>query len=179
MPIRRRTPLLLAVVLTAGGLSGCSGLAGFEALKGCEESEERVERLSSLPLLDAPPPGATAPRGYERVDAGCWEDSGEAWVHAARTYAFPGTPAEVLQHYRTAAAQDGWHPGPSRPRASRMAIDLCFTRSVDGTPTVLNIYSVTPETFGPEGAPLPPELTSGSGYGVEATADAAGGESGC
>ncbi|MFE7599997.1 hypothetical protein [Streptomyces sp. NPDC057494] len=179
MPIRTRTTLLLAVALTAGGLTGCSGLAGLAGYKDCGGSEERVRSLGALAILDAPPEKATPPRGYEKVDAGCWDDSGEAWVYASRTYAFPGTPEEVLRHYGTEASRDGWHPGPARPPAPGKGIGLCFTRDVDGTPTVLKVYSLTRESFAAEGGAFPPELATGSGFRVEATADASGEPTDC
>ncbi|MEU0399031.1 hypothetical protein ABZ318_02085 [Streptomyces sp. NPDC006197] len=78
MPIRTRTALLLAVVLTTGGLTGCSSLTAVMGIGSCEGSEERVEQLRSIALLDTPPKGATEPRGHEGIDAECWEDSGEA-----------------------------------------------------------------------------------------------------
>ncbi|MEE1791053.1 hypothetical protein PUR28_09780 [Streptomyces sp. BE308] len=43
------------------------------------------------------------PKGFEELDSGCWEDSGEAWVYAERTHAFPGDRTEVTRHYRVAA----------------------------------------------------------------------------
>ncbi|WP_225803721.1 hypothetical protein [Streptomyces sp. NK15101] len=175
MPMRTRTALLLAVVLTTGGLTGCSSLTAVMGLGSCDGSEERVERIRSIALLDAPPEGATEPRGYEGVEASCWEDSGDAAISAGHTYAFPGTPAEVIRHYRTEAARDGWRPGPSLPSTPEVPIDLCFTRSVDGIPTILTVYSLTPGSFGAtEEHPFPPELTTGSGFHVEAMADAAG-----
>ncbi|MFE7516643.1 hypothetical protein ACFU8I_36250 [Streptomyces sp. NPDC057540] len=176
MPIRTRTTLLLTLALTAGGLTGCSALAGYG---DCEGSEDRVRALGALAILDTPPGKATPPRGYEKVDAGCWDDSGDAWVYANRTYAFPGTPEEVLRHYRTAAPRDGWRPGRTRPPAHGETIDLCFTREVDGTPTVLTVHSLTRESFTSAGDPFPPELATGSGFGVEATADASGAATDC
>ncbi|SEC78031.1 hypothetical protein SAMN05428939_3261 [Streptomyces sp. TLI_105] len=163
------------MVLTSGGLTGCSSLSAVMGLGSCEGSEERVEQLRSLALLDAPPEGATEVRGYEGVEAECWEDSGDAAISADHMYVHPGTPAEVIRHYRTAAARDGWLPGPSRPAPPRVPIDLCFTRNVNGTPTILTVWSLTPGTFGAsEGHPFPPELTTGSGFLVEAMADPAG-----
>ncbi|WP_030692888.1 hypothetical protein [Streptomyces globisporus] len=174
MPTRTITALLLAVALAAGGFAGWSALTAVMGFSDCEGSEERVERLRSIALLDAPPKGATEPRGYEGVEAGCWEDSGYASVQADRTYAFSGTPAEVIEHYRAAAAQDGWRPGWTRRSVPDVPVDLCFTRSVDGTPTVLTVSSLTPRTLAWESGPVPPELATGSGFRVEATADVEG-----
>ncbi|MFF0556299.1 hypothetical protein [Streptomyces sp. NPDC004266] len=95
-----------------------------------------MEQLRSIALLDAPPEGAAEIRGYEGVEAECREDSGDAAVSADHMYVHPGTPGEVIRHYRTAAGRDGWLPGPSRPS--------------------------------------PPGLATGSGFLVEARADAAG-----
>ncbi|MEE1814984.1 hypothetical protein PUR59_08155 [Streptomyces sp. SP18ES09] len=176
MPIRTTTTLLLALALTVGALTGCSTLTGYQ---DCGGSEERVRSLRALAILDTPPGKATPPPGYEEVDAGCWDDSGEAWAYAHRTYAFPGTPEEVLRHYRTAAARDGWRPGRTRSPAAGHAIDLCFTREVEGTPTVLTVYSLTREAFASSGDPFPPELATRSGFAVEATADAAGAATDC
>ncbi|MFE0646844.1 hypothetical protein ACFW2Y_35400 [Streptomyces sp. NPDC058877] len=173
----KRTALLLAAVLTTGNLVGCSGIT--DAFRGCEGSEGRVERLRSLDLLDSPPVGATRPRGLEDVDAGCWEDSGEAWVYAESTYTFPGTPAEVVRHYGAAADRDGWQQATSRAAVSGHPIDLCFTRAVGGDPAVLTVRSLGPDAFEEEGRGAPPELATGSGYGVSVTVDAAGGDVDC
>ncbi|WP_241195667.1 hypothetical protein [Streptomyces sp. SID10362] len=71
-----------------------------------------AEEPAALPILDSRPDEATVARGFEEVDAGCWSDSGDVTVYAERTYAFPGTRADVAAHYRTAARRDGWRPDP-------------------------------------------------------------------
>ncbi|MGJ3560886.1 hypothetical protein ACR6C2_30535 [Streptomyces sp. INA 01156] len=68
--------------------------------------------MAALDILDSRPAEATVARGFEKVDACCWADSGDVAVYADRTYAFPGTQGEVAAHYRTAVARDGWKPDP-------------------------------------------------------------------
>lgn len=169
LPIRiRPTALLLSAVLGVGGLTGCS--AALDLLKDCEDTEGRVKELESLAILDSRPVGATSPVHYENVDAGCWADSGDVMVYADRTYAFPGTRAEVLRHYRTAAERDGWKapsnptpPPPGKPEG------LCFSRTEGGESAQLDVYFLTAENLSFEEHEPGPELTSGSAYRLSVT----------
>ncbi|MEU3691437.1 hypothetical protein [Streptomyces narbonensis] len=176
MPIRiRRTALLLSAVLAAGGLTGCSAPLLFA---DCEGTEERVREMESLAILDSRPVGATSPVHYEDVDAGCWSDSGDVVVYADRTYAFPGTRAEVLRHYAAAAERDGWKapPGPTPALPPGQAEGLCFTRTEGGEATQLDVYFLTTENLAYEEHEPGPELTSGSAYRLSVTsAGACGG----
>ncbi|QES18496.1 hypothetical protein DEJ46_04820 [Streptomyces venezuelae] len=169
MPIRiRPTALLLSAVLAAGSLTGCSA---FDLFADCEGTEERVRELESLAILGSRPVGATSPVHYENVDAGCWSDSGDVVVYADRTYAFPGTRAEVLRHYRTAAERDGWHvpPGPAPVPPPGQAESLCFTRAEGGEEVRLDVYFLTAENLAHEEHEPGPELTSGSAYRLSVT----------
>jgi hypothetical protein len=78
-------------------------------------------------------------------------------VYANRTYAFPGAQAEVAAHYRTAAARDGWTPGPDA-----LPDDLCFVREK----MVLQIVFLTAERLEEDGHGSRPDLTTGAGYSI-------------
>ncbi|MFD5570295.1 hypothetical protein [Streptomyces cadmiisoli] len=113
--------------------------------------------MAALAILDARPARAALARGFEEVDVGCWADSGDVSVYANRTYAFPGTRAEVAAHYRSAAVQDGWHPDPEA-----LPDDLCFTREN----MVLRIAFLTAEQLAHDGHGNRPDLTTGAGYSI-------------
>lgn len=150
----RPISLLLPTALAAVTLTGCAllDLAG-----DCEGTDVRVKELAALDLLGSRPDGATVARGFEEVDAGCWADSGDVVVHAARTYAFPGTQADVAEHYRTAAVRGGWTPDPDAPPG-----DLCLTRE----DMALRIVFLTAESLAEDGHGSRPDLTTGAGYSV-------------
>ncbi|MGX2993857.1 hypothetical protein JNUCC64_06090 [Streptomyces sp. JNUCC 64] len=158
MPLRTGTtrpiPLLLATALVGVTLTGCSLM---DLAADCEGTDGRVKELAALGILDSRPDGATVPRGFEEVDAGCWADSGDVVVHAERTYAFPGTRAEVTAHYRKAAARDGWTKAPDAPPGG-----LCFTR--EGM--ALWVGFLTAERLAEDGHGKRPDLTTGAGYSV-------------
>ncbi|MET9773532.1 hypothetical protein ABZ023_04590 [Streptomyces sp. NPDC006367] len=158
--------LLLSAALGAAALTGCAlrGLA-----EGCEGTDGRVEETAALGILGSRPAGATVPRGFEEADAGCWADSGDVSVYAGRTYAFPGTRAEVAAHYRTAAARDGWRPGPGTASGG-----LCFTKQ-DMT---LRIVFLTAEGLAADGHGNRPDLTAGAGYSVDVESFVNSGEAG-
>ncbi|MFJ8808813.1 hypothetical protein [Streptomyces sp. NPDC102490] len=88
--------LLLATVLVTSALTGCTLM---DLAQDCEGTDARVEEMAALDILDSRPDEATVPRGFEDVDAGCWTDSGDVMVYAERTYAFPGTRADVATQY--------------------------------------------------------------------------------
>ncbi|WP_228981666.1 hypothetical protein [Streptomyces sp. DH12] len=141
-------------MLTAATLTGCTLL---ELARDCEGTAHRVREVAALDILDSRPDGAAAARGFEEVNAGCWADSGEVVVYADRTYAFPGTRAEVTAHYRTAVVRDGWIPG-----REALPGELCFTR--EGM--ALWIAFLTAERLEEDGHGSRPDLTTGAGYSV-------------
>ncbi len=158
MPLRTGTTrpivLLLSTALAAATLTGCALL---ELTEDCEGTDDRVTEVAALDILDSRPAGATVARGFEEVDAGCWADSGDVSVYAGRTYAFPGSQAEVAAHYRAAAVRDGWKPGPEG-----LPDDLCFTREE----MVLQIVFLTAELLAEDGHGSRPDLTTGAGYSI-------------
>ncbi|PWK65442.1 hypothetical protein BCL76_11247 [Streptomyces sp. CG 926] len=180
MPFRirpgRAAALLLSAVLVAGGLSGCSLLTPF---KTCEGTEARMKELESLPLLTSPPPGASAPRTFDGNYAECADDSGDAWLSAGRTYVYPGTRQEVLDHYRKAAEADGWRfvPDPTSRQDTR---ESCFTKGEDGQAKMLTLafppaHFVT-EFYGPEAAA---EFATGAGFEITVGSEADGATTSC
>ncbi|GED86206.1 hypothetical protein [Streptomyces sp. 6-11-2] len=150
----RPTSLLLSTALTAVTLTGCTLL---ELARDCEGTEDRLKEMAALGILDSRPAGATVPRGFEEVDAGCWADSGDVSVYANRTYAFPGAQAEVAAYYRTAAVRDGWNPD-----SEALPDDLCFAREN----MVLRIVFLTAERLAEDGHGSHPDLATGAGYSI-------------
>ncbi|MFJ1589273.1 hypothetical protein ACIOD0_03325 [Kitasatospora albolonga] len=81
----------------------------------------------------------------------------------------------MIEHYLTAAEQDGWKPSrtaPGSPGANRPE-SLCFTLGKGkGAPT-LDVYFLTEEILKDEGHRPGPEFVSGTGYrvAVNSTAD--------
>ncbi|MCX4962828.1 hypothetical protein [Streptomyces virginiae] len=173
---RRAAALLLSAVLVAGGLSGCSFLTPF---KTCEGTEARMKELESLPLLASPPPGASAPRTFDGAFSECADDSGDAWLSAGRTYVYPGTRQEVLDHYRKAAEADGWRFEPE-PMPGQERFGSCFTKGEDGQAKVFAL-SFPPahfltEFYGPEAAA---EFATGSGFEITVGSEADGATTSC
>ncbi|MFF7310902.1 hypothetical protein [Streptomyces sp. NPDC008137] len=161
-------PLLLSIVLAAGTLTGC---ALRELTRDCGGTDDRVKEMAALGILDSRPAGAAVARGFEKVDAGCWADSGDVSVYAQRTYAFPGTRAEVAAHYRTAAERDGWTPAPEASSG-----DLCFAKERMS----LRIVFLTAEGLAENGHGSRPDLTAGAGYSISADSFVnSGAEAGC
>lgn len=150
----RPVSLLLATLLAASALTGCTLM---DLAQDCEGTDARVEELAALHILDSRPDQATAARGFEEVDAGCWSDSGDATVYAERTYAFPGTWADVAAYYRTAARQDGWIPAPDVAPD-----DLSFVKKTMN----LRIVFLTAELLAEEGHGSRPDLSTGAGYSI-------------
>ncbi|WP_329101784.1 hypothetical protein [Streptomyces sp. NBC_01439] len=172
----RTAALLLSAALVAGGLSGCSFLSPF---KTCEGTGARMKELESLPLLASPPPGATSPRTFDGVSSECADDSGDAWLSAGRTYVYPGTRQEVLDHYRRAAEADGWRFVPA-PMSGQDAGGACFTKGGDGRAQVLTLdfppVRFVTEFYGPEAAA---EFASGSGFEISVGSEADGATTSC
>ncbi|MFD3659184.1 hypothetical protein ACFWVF_01055 [Streptomyces sp. NPDC058659] len=156
--ITRPISLLLSTALAAATLTGC---ALMELARDCEGTDDRVKEVAALDILDSRPAGATVARGLEEVDAGCWADSGDVAVYADRTYAFPGTQAEVAAHYRAAAVRDGWNPNPEA-----LPDDLDFVRD----DMVLQVVFLTAERLAKGGHGKRPDLTTGAGYSISVNA---------
>ncbi|MFG2233244.1 hypothetical protein ACGFNX_25105 [Streptomyces sp. NPDC048723] len=175
-PGRAAAALLLSTVLVAGGLSGCSFLSPFTT---CEGTEARMKELESLPLLASPPPGASAPRTFDGDSSECADDSGDAWLSAGRTYVYPGTRQEVLDHYRKAAEADGWRFEPE-PVLGQETWGSCFTKGEDGQTKVFTL-SFPPARFLTEfyGAEAGAEFASGSGFEISVGSEAEGAEVHC
>ncbi|MFJ8645076.1 hypothetical protein ACIRNI_02950 [Streptomyces sp. NPDC093546] len=171
MPLRsditRPISLLLSTALTAG-LTGCALL---DLAEDCDGTHDQVQEMAALDILDSRPAGATVARGFEEVDAGCWADSGDVSVYAGRTYAFPGTQADVAAYYRTAAVRDGWNP---HPEAS--PDDLCFVREN----MVLQIVFLVAERLAEDGYGSGPDVTTRADYSIDITSFVnSGAEAGC
>ncbi len=163
----RCAAFLLTTVLATGALAGCE-LLDAASTSGCEGTESRVDKLKSYGVLDSRPTGTILPQGFEDLDAGCWADSGEAWLYAERTYVFPGDRTEVIQYYRAAAEREGW----KLSRDARQALEkdpsasLCFTRGGTDDATTLDVYFLTKATLDAEETETGPEFASGFGYRV-------------
>ncbi|MDV5144121.1 hypothetical protein R1T08_07595 [Streptomyces sp. SBC-4] len=142
-------------MLAAGTLTGCTLM---ELARDCEGTDDRVKELAALDILDSRPAEATVARGFEEVDAGCWADSGDVVVYAHRTYAFPGTQAEVAAHYRAAVVRDGWKRDPE----ARPDDDLSFVKE----DMVLWVVFLTAERLAEDGYGSRPDLTAGAGYSI-------------
>ncbi|MFE0653485.1 hypothetical protein ACFVZH_33435 [Streptomyces sp. NPDC059534] len=175
---RRLAGLLLSTTLAAGCLTGCSFLSPF---KNCEGTESRVKDLASLRILESRPPAATLPKDFKDVESGCIDDSGDAWLFAERTYAFPGTRAEVIQYYRTAAERDGWklEQDSERPPVPEETAGLCFARGGDGQVMLLTLYFMTAHDLAIEGCKTGAEFASGSGFRIAAGSETDGAITGC
>jgi hypothetical protein len=141
-------------VLVASAFTGCTLM---DLAQDCDGTDARVEEMAALDILDSRPNEATVARGFEEVDAGCWSDSGDVMVYAERTYAFPGTRANVAAHYRTAAQQDGWSPDPDAAPDG-----LSFVKETMS----LRIVFLTAELLAAEGHESRPDLSPGAGYSI-------------
>ncbi|MGW6008003.1 hypothetical protein [Streptomyces sp. NPDC055210] len=146
--------LLLASVFVASALTGC---ALMDLARDCEGTDAQVEEMAALDILGSRPDEARVARGFEEVDAGCWSDSGDVVVSVERTYAYPGTWAEVAAHYRAAAQQDGWSPDPDA-----LPDDLSFVKKTMN----LQIVFSTAELLAEEGHGSHPDLSTGAGYSI-------------
>ncbi|GAA3884943.1 hypothetical protein GCM10023084_42280 [Streptomyces lacrimifluminis] len=173
--------LLLTAALATGALTGCQTLADAASATGCEGTESRVGKLKSYDVLDSPPQGAIVPEGFEDLEAGCWEDSGEAWLYADRTYVFPGDKADVTRHYRAAAEREGWLPSQATRQSSKedRPAGLCFTLGKADDTTMLDVYFLTEEILDAEESTPGPEFSSGAGYRVAVSSAADGSATSC
>ncbi|WP_432250265.1 hypothetical protein ACRAR1_26230 [Streptomyces sanyensis] len=109
------------MAVAAGALTGCQSIADSASASGCDGTEGRVEKLESYGVLDSRPEGAVVPKGFEKLESGCWQDSGDAQLYASRTYVLRGDKAGVAAHYRTVAEREGWKP--ERPDQGRRTAD--------------------------------------------------------
>lgn len=150
----RPISLLLTTVVVTSALTGCTLM---DLARDCEGTDAEAGEMAALDILDSRPDEATVARGFEEVDAGCWSDSGDVMVYAERTYAFPGTRADVAAHYRTAAQQDGWSPDPEAAPD-----DLSFVKETMS----LQIVFLTAELLAEEGHGNRPDLSTGAGYSI-------------
>ncbi|MDX3458663.1 hypothetical protein PV396_43220 [Streptomyces sp. ME02-8801-2C] len=175
-----RAALLLTAMLATGTLTGCQALEEASA-SGCEGTESRVDELKAYGILDSRPQGAIVPQGFENLEADCWEDSGEAWLHAERTYVFPGDKADVTQHYRAAAEREGWKPSQATQQSAKQdrPASLCFTRGKAEDATMLDVFFLTKEILDAEESKTGPEFSSGAGYRVAITSTADGSAASC
>ncbi|MCC9704111.1 hypothetical protein E4N62_01825 [Streptomyces sp. MNU76] len=184
MTPRKRTGRCATFVLTAalvtGALTGCQSLADA-ASASCEDTGSRVDALKSYDVLDSRPPGTIVPQGFEDLQAGCWEDSGEAWLYADRTYVFPGDKAEVIQHYEAAAEREGWKPSKATRQALKenRSASLCFTRGKTDDATTLDVYFLTKEILDAEETKTGPDFDAGFGYRVAVNSTADGSAASC
>ncbi|MFI8087254.1 hypothetical protein ACIF9R_02920 [Streptomyces sp. NPDC086080] len=181
METRRHTALLLAAALATGALTGCQTLADAASAAGCEGTESRVDELKSYGVLGSRPRGTIEPEGFEGLDAGCWEDSGEAQLYVERTYVFPGDRAAVTQHYRAAAEREGWQPSPATRQSSTAdrPANLCFTRGEADDAAMLDVHFLTKDILDDEESRPGPEFTKGAGYRVAVTSSADGSATTC
>ncbi|MER6159662.1 hypothetical protein ABT147_29620 [Streptomyces sp. NPDC001868] len=173
--------LLLVAVVSTGALTGCETLVDAASATGCKGTESRVDELKSYGVLDSRPQGTIVPKGFEDLNAGCWEDSGEAWVYADRTYVFPGDKAEVTRHYRAAAERDGWKPSAATRKSAKAdkPASLCFTLGKKDDSTTLDVYFLTEEILEAEETETGPEFDSGAGYRVSINSTADGSATSC
>ncbi|MFI2410257.1 hypothetical protein [Streptomyces sp. NPDC018947] len=141
-------------MFVTSALTGCTLM---DLAQGCEGTDAEVEEMAALNILDSRHNRATVARGFEEVDAGCWSDSGDVMVYAERTYAFPGTRAEVAAHYRAAAQQDGWSPDPEAAPDG-----LSFVKESRS----LQIVFLTAELLAEEGHGSRPDLATGYSISV-------------
>ncbi|MFE7766839.1 hypothetical protein [Streptomyces sp. NPDC057438] len=177
----RGASVLLTAALVTGVLTGCEPLTDAASAASCEGTGSRVDELKSYGVLDARPRGTIAPKGFEKLDAGCWEDSGEAWLYADRTYVFPGDKADVTRYYRTAAEREGWQPSRATQKSSKedRATNLCFTRGKEDDATILDVYFLTDAILEAEESKPGPEFDSGVGYRVSLSSTADGSANSC
>ncbi|MEV7211661.1 hypothetical protein AB0O31_01010 [Kitasatospora cineracea] len=114
--------------------------------RGCRGTGERVRSMeAAMTALDLPAsavpesPGSTDRDGRSGpvTESGCFTDhSGVPWAYAAGRYTGAGPREQVREFYRAAALADGWQhrPDPDEPDGG-----LCFTRTVDGHPSLLTV----------------------------------------
>lgn len=178
-PLALPGALLLTTALLAGGLTGCSSLSPFNT---CDDTATRVKELRSQPILRTAPKGATVPKDLASVDAGCFEDSGDAWLYATRIYAFPGPRQKVVDFYRTTAKAHGWRlqSAPAGLSAPETTAGLCFTKGGDGDALLLTVLFTTPRQLKIEhDYDAGPEFDSASGFEVEVGSETDGSKTGC
>lgn len=178
-PLALPGALVLATALMNAGLTGCSALSPFNT---CDDTAARLKDLRSQSILNSTPEGATAPKGLDSVDSRCIDDTGDAWLYAARVYAFPGSRQEVVDFYRTAAKADGWHPPPAPPGLGtpETVAGLCFTKGGDGDALLLTLQFTDARQLKIEhDYDAGPDFDSGSGFEIEVGSETDGAKTGC
>ncbi|MET7757530.1 hypothetical protein ABZT27_22935 [Streptomyces sp. NPDC005389] len=178
-PLALPVALLLATALMTAGLTACSALSPFTT---CDDSAARLKDLRSQSILRSVPEGATAPKGLDSVDSRCIDDTGDAWLYAARVYAFPGSRQKVVDFYRTTAEADGWQlqHDPSDHNTPDTTAGLCFTKGGDGEALLLTVQFTTAGDLKFEyDYDAGPEFDSGSGFEIEVGSETDGAKTGC
>ncbi|MFJ3927434.1 hypothetical protein [Streptomyces sp. NPDC090022] len=94
-----------AAVLLVGAATGC---AFFSPFSSCEGTGAALRALDADPVLQVRPPEAAPATGLDLAGGDCTDDSGDAWLSAERMYSHPGTPRQVLDHYRAVLPAQGW-----------------------------------------------------------------------
>ncbi|MFD9005942.1 hypothetical protein ACFV0T_34190 [Streptomyces sp. NPDC059582] len=115
---------------------------------------ERHQRSQSI--LNTTPEGANAPEELGSVDSRCIDDTGDAWLYAARVYAFPGSRQKVVDFYRTTAKADGWQlqHDLSDPSTPETTAGLCFTKGGDGEALLLVVTAASMQDSIASSSPL-------------------------
>ncbi|MGW6980156.1 hypothetical protein ACWGE1_11995 [Streptomyces sp. NPDC054932] len=135
--VARVASVLSAMALAGVCLGGCALLSPFTS---CDGAEQDLKALSELAVLEARPTGAAPLKGAEEVYSECADDSGDAWMVAGRYYTAPGTPAEIADFYRSAAANDGWTLEHNPHEIPPWAADLCFNKGTQNRSRTLDLY---------------------------------------
>ncbi|MFF1370471.1 hypothetical protein OG280_01080 [Streptomyces virginiae] len=161
--------LRVAVSIAAGGLVVGTlivmsvGWALNGGLYGCTSADAALQAplADQLRTLGAPQ-GAQANDG---AYSGCDDDDRFAYV--GQEYTEPARRADVVAHYRAAAARNGWLPAPPEPDEPDWRRDpagerfgLCFTKQIDGASSHLGVVWA---------------FDGGQGYTVEGRASKSGG----
>ncbi|MEU2628726.1 MULTISPECIES: hypothetical protein [Kitasatospora] len=123
--------LVLAALVVGGGYWALDG-----GLYGCTRADRRLQQpvTAEVRALGAPQGAHSDGEPY----AGCDDD--DRFAYYGQGYDEPARRADVVAHYRAAAARNGWQPAPPDPDEPAWRTDpggerigLCFTKQVDGT----------------------------------------------
>ncbi|MEW1913121.1 hypothetical protein AB0442_32630 [Kitasatospora sp. NPDC085895] len=123
--------LVLAALVVGGGYWALDG-----GLYGCTFADRRLQDPMADEVAALGTPGGARPDGEQYTDC----DDDDRFAVAGRGYAEPARRSDVVQHYRAAAARNGWQPAPPDPDEPAWRTDpggerigLCFTKQVGGT----------------------------------------------
>ncbi|MFJ3791412.1 hypothetical protein [Kitasatospora sp. NPDC090091] len=109
---------------------------------GCTFADAALQdpMASQVRTLGAPQEAQTDGESY----TGCDDD--DHFAYFGQSYAAPAQRADVVAHYRAAAARNGWLPAPPAPDEpawrhdpSGERLGLCFTKQVNGTTSHLAV----------------------------------------